>query len=114
MAIQEPKNFFFNYETNYRDYHTEMNGDTFENWLENKLLPALDEPSIVLLDNASYHTRKDPATTAPTTASKLDEMRQWLRKKRLDFPEKGPGSHKKDLLKLSTVTSHPRNTLLTI
>ena len=106
--IPDCKLLFKSNSTDGRDYHTEMNGDTFENWLENKLLPALDEPSLVLLDNASYHTRKDPATTAPTTASKLDEMRQWLKKKRLDFPEKGPGSHKKDLLKIINSNKPPQ------
>ena len=106
--IPDCKLLFKSNSTDGRDYHTEMNGDTFEYWLKDKLLPALDEPSLVLLDNASYHTRKDPATTAPTMASKLDDMREWLKKKGLAFPEKGPGSHKKDLLEIINANKPPQ------
>jgi transposase len=40
------------------DYHQEMNGPTFLNWLENQLMPALKSQSVIVLDNASYHNIK--------------------------------------------------------
>ena len=96
--LPDCKLLFKSISTDGRDYHTEMNGVIFEHWLENKLLSSLTEPSLISMDNASYHTRKDPETTAPTMANKLDEMRQWLTKRDIPFPEKGPGSLKNDLL----------------
>lgn len=37
------------------DYHDEMNGDTFKEWFAN-ILPYLDCNSIIVLDNAPYHS----------------------------------------------------------
>ena len=50
------------------DYHQEMNGPTFLNWFENQLMPALKSPSVIVVDNASYHvrSRKDTYLTGPT------------------------------------------------
>lgn len=58
------------------DYHGEMNADNFEKWLKNDLLPKLEEPSMIVLDNASYHSRQ--VNKAPTTSSRKDEMISWL------------------------------------
>ena len=96
--LPDCKLLFKSVSTDGRDYHTEMNGTVFENWVENKLLPSLDVPSVVIMDNASYHTRKDPETSAPNMSNKLQEMRNWLTHRGIKFPEKGPGSYKKDLL----------------
>ena len=35
-----------------------MNSDVFEHWFEEKLLPNLPEKCIIVLDNASYHSRQ--------------------------------------------------------
>ena len=40
------------------DYHQEKNSVIFLEWFENQLMPALKNPSLVLLDNASYHNVK--------------------------------------------------------
>ena len=64
--------------TDGRDYHTEMNGVIFEDWLKNKLLPALPEPSLIIMDNAPYHKRQDGGTKAPTMANKHSEIQKWL------------------------------------
>jgi hypothetical protein len=34
-----------------------MNAEIFEEWVKD-LCSALEEPSLILLDNASYHSRK--------------------------------------------------------
>jgi predicted O-methyltransferase YrrM len=36
------------------DYHQEMNSVVFLDWFENQLMPALKNPSLVVLDNASF------------------------------------------------------------
>jgi hypothetical protein len=40
------------------DYQQEMNNFVFLEWFENQLMPALKNPSLVVLDNASYHNVK--------------------------------------------------------
>jgi hypothetical protein len=52
----EGAGLIFKSKKNSLDYHSEMNAETFEEWLQDKLLPAFTEPSIIVLDNASYHS----------------------------------------------------------
>lgn len=40
----------------YDDYHGDMNAEMFKKWLTEKLLPNLEEPSVIVMDNASYHS----------------------------------------------------------
>jgi hypothetical protein len=44
------------------DYHQEMNSFVFLEWFENQLMPAVKNPSLVVLDNASYHNAKTEDT----------------------------------------------------
>ena len=37
------------------DYDQEMNGDCYLNWFEHQLLPALNNPTVIVQDNAPYH-----------------------------------------------------------
>ena len=61
-----------------RDYHSEMNGQIFRDWIVNTLLPTLDRPSCLVMDNASYHNVLAQEDKAPTSASTKDEIRRWL------------------------------------
>jgi hypothetical protein len=47
------------------DYHQEMNSVVFLEWFENPLMPALKNPGLVVLDNASYHNVKTEDTVCP-------------------------------------------------
>ena len=38
------------------DYHSEINGPIFKSWVETQLLPVLPARSVVVMDNASYHS----------------------------------------------------------
>ena len=38
------------------DNHTDMICENFENWVNQNLLPNLTKNSVVILDNALYHT----------------------------------------------------------
>ena len=69
-----------------RDYHSEMNGPMFKKWLCEKLLPNLDRPSVLVMDNASYHNVVDPEDKIPTTATRKADIQEWLRKEGVDYP----------------------------
>lgn len=58
------------------DYHDNMNCELFEKWVREKLIPNLEEPSIIVLDNASYHSRT--IYKQPTSSWKKDQIFQWL------------------------------------
>ena len=45
------------------DYHQEMNGATFLNWLKNQLMPALKSPRVIVSDNACSPLRIEPHIT---------------------------------------------------
>lgn len=49
------------------DYHHDMNASNFNKWLREKLVPNLNEPSVIVTDNASYHTVQ--INKAPNTNS---------------------------------------------
>lgn len=64
------------------DYHSEMNAISFGEWFKNMLL-NLEEPSIIVMDNASYHSVI--LNKAPTMAARKPEMQDWLREKGIPF-----------------------------
>ena len=59
------------------DYHTEMNTALFMSWFDD-LLRALDRPSVIVLDNASYHNALTSETKAPNYSAKKQVLRDWL------------------------------------
>ena len=67
------------------DYHKEMNAQVFLNWFENQLMPALKSPSVIVLDNASYHNTRAEESKFPTSANKKGEIQDWLRKENVNF-----------------------------
>lgn len=38
------------------DYHGEMNGEMFAKWVKDQLINNLEEPSLIVMDNAPYHS----------------------------------------------------------
>ena len=54
------------------DYHSEMDGRNFTKWLEEKLLPNLEEPSAIVLDNTSNHSMR--ADRFPTSNSRKADI----------------------------------------
>ena len=53
----EGASFIFGTKNKSLDYHDNMNAELFEKWFEENVLKHLEEPSIIVLDNASYHSR---------------------------------------------------------
>jgi transposase len=47
-----------------------MNSFVFFEWFENQLMPALKNSSLVVLDNASYHSVKTEDTVCPNFSQK--------------------------------------------
>lgn len=66
------------------DYHEDMDADRFEQWFES-ILPKLTKGSVVVLDNAPYHSRR--LEKFPTTAWRKGEIIDWLRAKNIKFEE---------------------------
>lgn len=60
---------------NSADYHDEMNGDNFHKWFES-ILPRLDPNSIIVMDNAPYHSVR--TERIPTSSSKKEDILSWL------------------------------------
>jgi transposase len=72
----------FKAKTDSREYHTAMNAEIFEKWVKD-LCSALEEPSLILLDNASYHSRQKEKR--PTTAWKKCDLQNWLEENNIPY-----------------------------
>ena len=70
-----------------RDYHTEMNSTIFEDWIEHNLLPSIKEPACIVMDNASYHSRISTDSISPTSSTRKEDMKIWLRNKNIPFDD---------------------------
>lgn len=71
-----------------RDYHSEMNGHIFEDWIEKSILPILDRPSCLIMDNASYHNVVNVEDRIPTSSSTKDAIKTWLIKEHIPFTDR--------------------------
>ena len=65
------------------DYHDEMTSEHFEEWFNNILIPKLEPNSIIVLDNASYHSHR--LQKIPVKSSTKQEMKDWLTSNGLQF-----------------------------
>ena len=83
--IPQAELVFTSVSTDNRDYHSEMNSDIFEDWIENTLLPALDRPSCIVMDNASYHSLVLPEDKIPTTSTRKEEIQSWLEREKISY-----------------------------
>jgi transposase len=59
------------------DYHGQMNGDLFQKWFVEKLLPNIPNKSLMVLDNAPYHNILADYSAPTPTCSKA-KIRTWL------------------------------------
>jgi hypothetical protein len=75
------------------DYHDLMNGENFEHWMSAQLLPNVEDPSVIMMDNAPYNVLEK----TPTQSWRKDEIIAWLPEKGIPFAE---GSFKAELLNL--------------
>lgn len=68
----------FESKKNTRDYHDEMNGNTFRDWFKD-VLPRLKDNAVIVMDNAPYHSvRKEKC---PSTQTRKADIISWLESK---------------------------------
>ena len=67
------------------DYHEDMNGNVFERWFQERLLPNLPPKSVIIMDNAKYHSRIH--NKIPTMANLKQELVDFLKAKGVAVPE---------------------------
>lgn len=58
------------------DYHEEMNHETFYKWFKESLLKNLSKPTVIVMDNAKYHSKL--LDKVPTLNSNKLEILVWL------------------------------------
>jgi transposase len=58
------------------DYHGQMNSRIFEKWAEEKLIPNLPQNSVVVIDNAPYHSIQ--LNKVPNSSNRKQEIMDWL------------------------------------
>lgn len=78
------------------DYHGEMNSELFSKWVKESLIPNLEEPSIIIMDNAPYHSVQ--AEKQPTSAWKKSNISEWLMHKGIPYEE---GITKQEMLQIA-------------
>ncbi|XP_061728124.1 uncharacterized protein LOC133533183 [Cydia pomonella] len=62
-----------------------MNSSNFLKWLREMLIPNLSEPSIIVMDNASYHVTQ--INKPPTMHSLKADIQKWLRENNIPYEE---------------------------
>lgn len=67
------------------DYHDDMNYENFSKWVQNMLIPNLPPNSVVVMDNASYHSVQE--NKKPTSSSIKQSIMDWLRHNNVAFQE---------------------------
>lgn len=79
------------------DYHEDMTAELFEKWAEQQLFPNLKPNSVIVMDNASYHSRLEPDNRIPNTSTKKADIIKFMENKGMDIPAKAT---KKTLLQM--------------
>ena len=69
------------------DYHLEMNSVVFLEWFENQLMPALKNPNLDMLDNASHHNAKTENTACPNFSQKKAVLQNYLTQHNIPFSD---------------------------
>ena len=81
----EGADLVFRSKTNSTDYHDEMNSKHYMEWMTQQLLPRLEEPTVIILDNASYHNKQKDKP--PTSTDKKDDIKTWLDQHHISYSD---------------------------
>ena len=68
------------------EYHSEMNGQNFQKWFCEKLLENISVKSVIVMDNASYHSCK--SEKCPNSSTRKADIQAWLTKHNIPFDKK--------------------------
>lgn len=80
--IQNSKLVFRSNTGNSTDYHSQMNSEVFKSWFT-QMLNSLEEPSVIVMDNASYHSTL--IDNFPKSHTRKADVQAWLTKKNVNF-----------------------------
>lgn len=80
-----------------KEYHEEMTGDAFQEWF-GKILPSLEVGSVVVLDNAPYHSMK--CERLPIQSWSKNKIISWLQSKQI--PLESDNMLKRELFDLAS------------
>jgi len=78
--IEDSKLVFRSNTGNTTDYHNQMNAEVYKEWFL-QLLNHLEEPSIIVMDNASYYSTL--AENYPKSNSRKSDVQNWLKDKNI-------------------------------
>ncbi|XP_076064272.1 uncharacterized protein LOC143038655 [Oratosquilla oratoria] len=67
------------------DYQDSLNSECFRSWFQNQLLPNISHQSLIIMDNASYHSKL--TNRAPSRNSKKCEVIEWLTHNNIDHDQ---------------------------
>jgi len=60
------------------DYHSEMNGDVFYDWVHRYLLPNMPANGVLVIDRATYHLALTEDSKMATQTAKKEVLVEWL------------------------------------
>lgn len=80
------------------DYHNEMNSKHFEEWITDKVFPNIPQNSVIVMDNASYHSTR--SEKIPTSNSLKADMQEWLTKNNISFSKSLKKPQLYDIIKM--------------
>ncbi|XP_033222844.1 uncharacterized protein LOC117176697 [Belonocnema kinseyi] len=93
-----------------QDYHQEKNKQHFEEWFR-KVLRKIPTKSVIVVDQAPYHTMLDPEFRNPTLAWKKASIIEWVQKRKIPLPV-GVEAHEmltiRDLLNMTKPYRYPK------
>lgn len=78
------------------DYHGEMNGEMFMKWVNEHLINNLEEPSLIIMDNAPYHSVL--VEKMPSSSWTKGSIAAWLTENNIKYD---PSWYKPELLALA-------------
>ena len=62
------------------DYHSEMNSPHFKKWLVETVLPKMPDKTVLVIDNARYHSCQTKDSKKPTANWRKAKIQAWLKK----------------------------------
>ena len=84
------------------DYHDEMTSEHFEEWFHDSLMPNIPPNSLIVIDNAPYHSRR--LEPVPTMSSRKQVMQDWLTARGIEYPENALKRELYTIIKASNFT----------
>ena len=76
----------FKSKRNTGDYHDEMTSEHFEEWFSISLIPNVPTNSLIVIDNATYHSCR--IELLPVKSWTKKRMIEWLQGKGIQHPKK--------------------------